>query len=81
MLVDISTFLQEILLWICSYRILLQLLVHVLGCGTQLLLDADKLVVLGHTVGAAQGTSLDLAAVGSNSDVGDSGVLSLTGAV
>ena len=40
----------------------------------ELFLDAEKLVVLGHTVGTACGTGLDLAGVGSHCDVGDSSV-------
>ena len=43
----------------------------------ELFLDAKELVVLGHTVGAAEGAGLDLAAVGGYCDVGDGSVLSL----
>ena len=57
---------------------LLQLLILVLRCAAELLLDADELVVLGHTVGTRERTRLDLAAVGSHGDVGDGGVLRLT---
>ena len=59
-------------------RRLLQLLVAIHGEVAQFFLDAEQLVVLGHTVGAAQRTGLDLAAVGGHGDVGDGGVLSLT---
>ena len=40
-------------------------------------LDAEELVVLGHTVAAACRTGLDLSGVGSNSDIGDGSVLCL----
>ena len=60
---------------------LLQLLILVLRCAAELLLDADELVVLGHTVGTRERTRLDLAAVGSHGDVGDGGVLRLARAV
>ena len=48
---------------------------------TELLLNADELVVLSHAVGAAERTGLDLSAVGSHCDVGDGSVLGLTTAV
>ena len=52
------------------------------GCiVSELLLDAEQLVVLGHAVGAAERTGLDLSAVGGNCDVGDGSVLGLTAAV
>ena len=46
--------------------------IAILGLVAEFLLDAEKLVVFGHTVGAACGTGLDLAGVGSHSDIGDS---------
>ena len=51
------------------------------GAAAQLLLDAQQLVVLCHTLGAAGGAGLDLAGVQSHGQVGDGGVLSLAGAV
>ena len=60
---------------------LFELGVTVGGVVAELLLDAEQLVVLGHAVGAAQRTGLDLSAVGGNCDVGDCGVLGLTAAV
>ncbi len=44
---------------------------------TEFFLDAEELVVLGHTVAAACRTGLNLSGVGSNCDVGDSSVLCL----
>ena len=55
--------------------------VAVLGGGAELFLDAEELVVLGHTVGAACRTGLDLAGVGSNGDVSDGGILGFARAV
>ena len=60
---------------------LLQLLVTIDSGIAELFLDADELVVLGHTIGAAHRTGLDLTTVGSHGDVGDGGILSLTRAV
>jgi hypothetical protein len=45
------------------------------GVFAKQLLDAQELVVFRQTVGAAQGTGLDLAAVRGDRDVGDGGVL------
>jgi hypothetical protein len=53
----------------------------VLRYGTQFLFDAEELVVLADTVGAAGGTGLDLARVGRNGDVSDGAVLGLAGTV
>ena len=50
---------------------LAEFLVTVAGFVGQLDLDAHETVVLGDTVRAAEGTGLDLAAVGSDGDVGD----------
>ena len=47
----------------------------------ELLLDAQELVVLGHTLRARRCTRLDLADAKSNDEVGDEGVLRLTRAV
>ncbi len=58
-------------------RGLLQFLVTIHSQIAQLFFDAEQLVVLGHAVGTAQRTGLDLAAVGSHGDVGDGGVLGL----
>ena len=60
---------------------LAELLIAVAGLVLELDFDLHKTIVLGDTVGAAQGTGLDLPAVGSNCDVGDSGIFSLAGAV
>ena len=52
------------------------------GCvGTEFFLDAEELVVLGHTVGTACRTGLDLSGVGSYGDVGDGSVLGFARAV
>ena len=56
---------------------LLKFLIAILGCLAELHLDLHQTVVLGDTVGAAEGTGLDLTAVGSDSDVSDRGVLGL----
>ena len=56
---------------------LLKFLVAILGCLAELHLDLHQTVVLGDAVGTAEGTGLDLAAVGSDSDVSDRGVLGL----
>ena len=45
--------------------------------AAELFLDAEELVVLGHTVGTAEGAGLNLAAVGGHCDVGDGSVLGL----
>src|SRR5689334_1641687 len=47
----------------------------------QLLLDADELVVFCRAVAAGEAAGLDLAAVGGDCEVGDGGVLGLTGPV
>mmetsp|Transcript_40715 Transcript_40715/g.68153 ORF Transcript_40715/g.68153 Transcript_40715/m.68153 type:complete len:592 (+) Transcript_40715:461-2236(+) len=52
-----------------------------LGTGTQLLLNADQLVVLGHPIRAGARTGLDLPATGPNSKVSDERILRLTGAM
>ena len=49
--------------------------------GAELLLDAQELVVLGHTLGTRRCTRLDLADAKSNDEVGDEGVLGLARAV
>ena len=49
--------------------------------ATEFLLDAEKLVVLRHPVGAAERTGLDLTGVGRHCDVGDGGVLRFAGTV
>lgn len=56
---------------------LAELGVAIAGLVAELDLDAHEAVVLGDTVGTAEGTSLDLAAVRCDSDVSDSGVLGL----
>lgn len=58
-----------------------EVLAGVLGSGAQLLLNAEDLVVLGEALWAARGSSLDLAGGESHHQVGDEGVLSLTGPV
>ena len=62
-------------------RHLAKFLVTVTGLVAKFDLDLHETVVLGDTVGPAEGTGLDLAAVGGNRNVGDSGVLSLAGAM
>lgn len=57
------------------------LLVTIHGTGTQLLFNTKQLVVLGHTVGAAQRTGLDLAGIGGYRDVGDRSIFGLSGTV
>src|SRR6266542_4723011 len=49
--------------------------------ASEQLLDAQQLVVFGGAVAAAQRTGLDLAAIGSNGEVGDGRILSLSGAM
>ena len=51
------------------------------GTGTQMLFDAEQLVVLGHALGAAGSAGLDLAGVQGHGQIGNGGVLGLTGAV
>src|SRR3954447_7704498 len=51
------------------------------GVFAEQLLDAEELIVFGDAVGAAQGTGLDLASIGSHRDVGNGGVFGLTGAM
>ena len=75
-----SDFLGSFLFYSMTYC-LFQLSVAIGSIVAKLLLDAKQLVVLSHAVGAAQRTGLDLAAVGGNSNVGDSSVLGLTAAV
>lgn len=53
----------------------------VFGRATELFLDADELVVLSHTVGAAHRTGLNLAGVGSHGNVGNGGILGFARAV
>ena len=62
-------------------NLLLQFLISINREIAQLFQDTEELVVLGHAVGAAQRTGLDLAAVGGHGDVGDGGVLGLARAV
>src|SRR5699024_8371333 len=50
-------------------------------CAFQVALDAEQLVVLRHALGAGRGTGLDLAAIQSDGQVSDGGVLGLAGAV
>ena len=51
------------------------------GAVAQLLLDAQQLVVLRHTLGTAGRAGLDLAGVQGHGQIGDGGVLGLAGAV
>ena len=51
------------------------------GACTQILLNAEQLVVLGNALGAAGGTGLDLAGVQGNGQISNGGVLGLAGAV
>ena len=54
---------------------------RILRGAAKLLLDAEKLVVLGDALAAAGGAGLDLAGVQRNGQVGNRGVLGLAGAV
>ena len=58
--------------------VLSQFGVAVLSLITELLLNANQLVILSHTVGTREGSSLDLTAFGGDGDVSDGGVLRLT---
>lgn len=58
--------------------LLLQPFVAIACRAAQLFLDTDKLVVLSHTVGTAQRTSLNLSRVGSNGDVGNGRIFRFT---
>ena len=60
---------------------LLDALVAVDSEVTELFFDAEELVVLGHTVGTAKRTGLDLTRVRSYSDVSDRSIFRLTRAV
>src|SRR5690606_2697273 len=51
------------------------------GFGTQLFFDTQQTVVLGHTVGAAQRTGLDLTRGSTHRQVGDGAVFGFTGTV
>ena len=48
------------------------------GVEAQFIFDTDELIVFCQPVGAAERSSFDLSGVGSDSDVGDGGVLGLT---
>src|SRR5882757_9324491 len=48
---------------------------------TQLLLNAQQLVVFGGTVGTRQRSGFDLAAIGGDSEIGDGGILGFAGTV
>src|SRR5262245_44515638 len=54
---------------------------RIAGARTQLLLDAQELIVLRHAVGARQRSGLDLARVGADREIGDGDVLGLAGAM
>ena len=54
----------------------LHALVTINGEITEFLFDAEELVVLSHTVGAAERTGLDLTRVGSHGDVSDGSIFS-----
>lgn len=58
-----------------------EVLAGILGSRAQLLLNAEDLVVLGEALRTAGRASLDLASGESHHQVGDEGVLSLTGPV
>ena len=60
---------------------LAQFLISVLAGVAELEFDLHEAVVLADTVCTAEGTGLDLAAVGGDCDVCDGGVLGLAGAV
>src|SRR5438477_12377125 len=51
------------------------------GIGSQLLLDAQELVVFGEPVGAREGAGLDLAAAGGHGEIGNGRILGLARAV
>ena len=54
---------------------------QVLSALSEVILDAEKLVVLSNTLGTSRCTSLDLTSVGCNNKVSNGGVLGLTGTV
>ena len=56
-----------------------RVLAEILRDLVQLLLDAEQLIVLRNAVGAAGSTSLDLAGVQRDGDVGNGGILGLAG--
>ena len=49
--------------------------------GSEFFFDAEKLVVLGDAIGAADGAGLDLAYAGGDCKIGDEGVFALAGTV
>ena len=51
------------------------------SAGTQVLFNAEQLVVLGHALGAAGSAGLDLAGVQSHGQVCNGGIPGLAGAV
>lgn len=51
----------------------------VFGASSQLFFDAENLIVFGQTFGAAGSTGLDLTSGQANNQVGNEGILSLTG--
>src|SRR5262245_8645561 len=53
----------------------------VAGAFLQILLDAQQLIVLGNSVGAAGGAGLDLAGVGGHDDVGNGRVFGFAAAM
>ena len=53
----------------------------VLGVSSELLLDAEELVVLGEPLGATGSAGLDLSGGESDDEIGDEGVLGLAGAM
>ena len=57
---------------------LFQLLITVRCVITQLLFNADKLVVLGHTVGTTHRTRLNLTRVGCYGNIGNCSILGFT---
>merc|ERR1719310_92790 len=60
---------------------LAELVAGVVGAAAELLLNAQQLVVLGHTLGTARSASLDLARAQADGHVGNEVVLGLTRAV
>ena len=57
---------------------LFQFLVTILCRTAEFFFNTDELIVLGHAVGTAHRTGLDLAGIGSYGDVGNRSVLGLT---
>ena len=51
------------------------------GVGAEIFFDSEDLVVLGESLGSARGTSLDLASLETDDQIGDEGVFSFARSV